>query len=194
MLTRTDILAANLTSPIMLHELILQSLDKIIGESHKVIARDLPLKTGRHIMAVDSQGRPILVSIDISDGGRALLAGLEALETLSENRAWLYKLYPALFEEGDKNKRAFQIENIILVVVAPTLPPGQRYLRRVIHQLKLFTFLPLKIGDELGIYIEAHPSEATEQTTIERTLNRFRTGTTELNTREENYFESLNLP
>lgn len=188
-----DIRATTLNSTDILHELVYQSLDKIIGTPHTVIARELPVKPGHFILATDGQGQTILISFDISDGGRALLAGLEALQQLSENRAWLYKLYPALFDESARHKRALRIDELLLAVVAPKLPPGHHYLRRAMHQLRLFTFRPLSISNEAGLYIESYPNITAEQTPQDD-HNRFRSGLAELNTGEEDYFNSLNLP
>lgn len=139
-----------LTSEQILRELIVDALPQVLGEESSVVSDDLPFE-GRHLLCLDANRRPALVSFDARDGGRALLAGLLAVERLGDNRGLLYRLYPALFQ-GDGGTLADG--DLRLVLLAPEAPPGMGYLARAFPALSVYTFRVLDIGGEIGLLID----------------------------------------
>ena len=66
-----------LTSGQILRELIMDALPQVLGEDSSVISADLPFEGG-HLLCLDANRYPALVTFDARDGSRALLAGLLA--------------------------------------------------------------------------------------------------------------------
>lgn len=146
-----------LTSDEILRELLTDSLPHILGESCEVITHDLPFE-GRHILCLDAERRPALVAYDGRDGGRALLAGLAAIEGLCDNRGMLYRLYPGLFSGHSRQAGpAFRSEDLRLVVLAPRALPGVAYLRQAFPALTVCTFRILEVDGKIGLLIETAP-------------------------------------
>jgi len=188
-----DINSTHLSSDDMLNELILQSLDKILGSHHKVISRDLPFTCGHPILALDSRQYPALVVVDRREGGQALLSGLKILEALNTHRAWVFRLYPELF---GNDQHALRPHDIQLFILAPTAPPGIDYLTQGFTQLHAFTFQALLVNGEAALLINAvteksepAPTRAADKIKAEI----FRTGMPELEKTEEDYFRNLNI-
>jgi hypothetical protein len=142
-----------LTSDEILKELVTDSLTNVLGESHEIISDNLPFD-GHHVLAINAERRPVLIAWDGRDGGRALLAGLAAIEGLSDNRAMLYRLYPALFRGNRDSSAIFRIEDMQLIVLAPKPPPGGSYLRQSFHNLTIYTFRILEVDGKIGLLIE----------------------------------------
>lgn len=149
-----------LTSDEILRELVTDSLTSILGEGHEIISDNLPFD-GHHILALNSERRPVLLAYDSRDGGRALLAGLAAIDGLSDNRAMLYRLYPALFRGNRDSSAIFRIEDMQLAVLAPKALPGGHYLRQAFRNLSIHTFRILEVDGKIGLLIEAPREDAT---------------------------------
>ncbi len=180
----------SLTSDEILKELVTDSLPNILGESHEVISDNLPFE-GHHILALNAERRPVMIAYDSRDGGRALLAGLAAIEGLSDNRAMLYRLYPALFRGNRESSAIFRVEDMQLVVLAPKAPPGGAYLRHAFHNLAAFTFRILEVDGKIGLLIETSRGDDAVNTHLQaRTPVRaaFRTGHMALSPEEDAYF------
>jgi len=182
-----------LSSNQILLELVYESLDQFLGKSHTVISDDLPYD-GNHILALDSNNKAILLCCDNRDGGRALLNGLMVLDGLTSNRAWLYRLYPALFKEHSNNPGGFKLENIRLMILAPTPPPGGAYLNHLCPSLIYFLARALEINGEIGLFLDKQEvsisSEECQDTTPEPIVaHPFRSATLSLTEEEETYFQ-----
>ena len=187
-----EICNTGLSSDGMLNELIFQSLDKILGAPHRVISRDLPFSAGHSILALTEKQQPALIVFDRRDGGQALLTGLMILESLDTHRAWAFRLYPELL---GTDKHAWQPEDIQLYLLAPSPPPGRKYLERNLTHIHIFTFQPLLINGDIGLLIEP-PADVSPSAPAEEKpagTDRFRTGLPELEKTEEDYFRNLNI-
>lgn len=182
----------SLTADEILEELVTDSLPNILGSPHEVIASSLPFE-GNHILALDAAQRPTLVSYDGRDGGRALLTGLGVLEGLTENRAIFCRLYPGLFTKGGGDGPMFRIEDVRLITLSPTPPPGGVHLQQALPSLYPHTFRLLEVDGEIGLLLEAPLPRAQMAGTSGETAPPapkapFRTGTTALSAEEERYF------
>lgn len=181
-----------LTSDEILKELVIDSLPHMLGESYEVITNNLPFD-GNHLLALDSRRQPTVVTYDNRDGGRALLAGLTVIEGLADNRAMLYRLYPALFRGDRRNGGIFRVEEIRLVLLSPTPPPGGVYLEQALRFVTVYTFRALEVDDTFGLLIES-PRHDRGAEDIPGELPRtspgpvFRSGEAELAAEEERYF------
>ncbi len=174
-----------LSSNQVLFELVYESLDQFLGKPHTVVSNDLPYE-GNHILALDATGKPALLCCDSRDGGRALMNGLNVMEGLSGNRAWFYRLYPALFKENGNNRGGFQMENIRLMILAPTPPPGGAYLKRICPSLTYFLVRALEVNGEIGLFLESQKEGELGDTALDTTtINPFREATPALSEEEE---------
>lgn len=187
---------AALLSNDILQELIFQSIDRLIGKPHTIITRDLPF--GDHyILAQNAQKQVALITFDLTDGGRALLAALAGLDHLKQHRAWLFRLYPSLFEERSGQQRALRVEDIQIIVVAPKPPPGHELLCKAMPQLSLFTFQALEIDGEIGLLLSAVDKETrlevNHPSSKDTDLEPFRPTLAALNNEEEAFFHELNI-
>ena len=187
-----DIHSTHVNSDDILHELIFQSLEKILGKAHHIISRDLPFSSSCSLLALDNQQRPALIVFDRHDGGQALLAGLKLLDSLDTHRAWVLRLHPELL---DNEHHALRPEDIQLYILAPTKPPGSDYLKRECPQLHLLTFQALLINGEPGLLIEPAANTPEQEPARETAAPHatFRTGMAELEKTEEDYFHNLNI-
>lgn len=185
--------AVPLTSGEILKELVIDSLPHLLGESCELITHNLPFE-GNPLVALDAEQRPAVITFDHRDGGRALLTGLTAVEGLTANRAMLYRLYPALFRGNRHNSAIFRIEDIRLIVLAPTPPPGGTYLEQTFRSLTVCTFRILEVGGEIGLLIEPpqrpgdHTGPAGEYPGMPAQPV-FRAGRVTLSAEEEHYFQ-----
>lgn len=188
----TDISSTQLDSDDMLNELIFQSLDKILGTPHQIISRDFPFTGTQPILALDCNQHPALIVFDRHDGGQALLTGLKILESIESNRAWLLRLHPELL---DNDQHALRPEDIQLFILAPTLPPGADYLKQGFSQLHVLTFQPLLINGKAALLIEPAATTFEQVPAKNKKIepSPFRTGMTELEKTEEDYFRNLNI-
>jgi len=186
----TKISTTSLNSDDTLSELIIQSLDRILGSGHHIISRDLPLDSGHAILALAD--KPVLIVFDRHDGGQALLTGLKILEAFDNHRAWAFRLYPELL---GNNQQAWQPEDIRLYILAPTPPPGQEYLEHGLPQLRILTFQALLIDGDINLLIEpsAEPNPVSLREHKTSRSDTFRTGMPELEKSEEDYFRNLNI-
>lgn len=181
-----------LTSDEILKELVIDSLPHMLGESHEVITSNLPFE-GNHILALDSQRQPAVITYDNRDGGRALLAGLSVIEGLANNRAMLYRLYPALFRGDRRNSGIFRVEEVRLILLSPNPPPGGVYLEQALRFVRVYTFRALEVDDTFGLLIESPHRQAEERDIageLPPTTSHpvFRSGNTALAAEEERYF------
>ncbi len=171
------------TSQLLL-ELVQESLDHILGTGHTLISNKLPY-AGHHLLALDPQDTPCLLSCDNRDGGHALLSALAAMEGLAENRGWLYRLYPGMFRNDGQHGSTLRLESMRLIILAPTAPPGGDYLYRAFPRLDCFLTHALEINGEIGLYIEPHRRQTGAQAPDHATLNPFRTSPAALTAEEE---------
>jgi hypothetical protein len=180
-----------LTSDEILKELVTDSLTNILGESHEVISDSLPFE-GHHILALNAERRPCIIAWDVRDGGRALLAGLTAIEGLSDNRAMLYRLYPALFRGNRDSSAIFRAEDMQLAVLAPKPPPGGAYLRHAFRSLAVYTFRILEVDGRVGLLIETtrdgDAAGANPRADAPLKTPAFRAGHMAMTPEEEGYF------
>lgn len=178
-----------LTSDEILRELVTDSLSNLLGEGHEVISEKLPFD-GHHILALNAERQPVLIAWDNRDGGRALLAGLAAIEGLGDNRAMLYRLYPALFRGNRDSSAIFRVEDMQLIVLAPKSPPGGSYLRQAFRNLSVHTFRILEVDGKIGLLIET-PRDDTggTQTQARHPVKAsFRAGQMTMTPEEDGYF------
>jgi len=178
-------------SDAVLKELVLQSLDKIIGSSYRLIGRDLPFNIGHALLAIDGQGQPALIVIDQHDGGQALLKGLKLLEAMEKHRACLFRLYPDLF--GNR-QHALRSDDIHLYLMAPSSPPGADYLRRIFTHLHIHTFQTLLINGEPGLLITDPGTTVQSVADQQESDTRFRSDSTTLTAEENAYFDNQTVP
>lgn len=183
-----------LTSDEILQELVTDTLPQILGESFELITNDLPFE-GNHLLCLDADKHPAVVSYDGRDGGRALLAGLAVIEGLSDNRGMLYRLYPALFRgHPPGNGAGFRSEDLRLIVLAPLALPGMAYLKHAFPALTARTFRILEVDGNIGLLIEAPQHDAGDVaagTDVPAPVAPFRSGISEeptLSAQEERYF------
>ncbi len=153
MATHMHIRQIPLSSNQLLLELIQESLEHIIGTPHTLISNKLPYE-GHHLLALDAEDKPVLLCCDNRDGGRALLSALGVLEGLAGNRGWLYRLYPGIFQNDGRHGSVFRIDDMRLIILAPTPPPGGDCLRKAFPRLSCFLTHALEINGEIGLYIE----------------------------------------
>ncbi len=182
-----------LSSNQVLLELVYESLDQFLGKSHTVISTDLPYE-GNHILALDANNKAVLLCCDSRDGGRALLNGLMVLDGLTSNRAWFYRLYPALFKEHSNNPGGFQLENIRLMILAPTPPPGGTYLNRLCPSLIFFLARALEINGEIGLFLEKQEAatagaDSQDSAPESSVIHPFQDATPSLTEEEEAFFQ-----
>ncbi|MGE0370500.1 MAG: hypothetical protein AB7Q01_01285 [Gammaproteobacteria bacterium] len=182
-----------LTSDQILRELISDSLPHILGAGCTVVSNDLPFD-GNHLLCLDADRRPVLVTFDARDGGRALLAALAAIEGLSDNRGMLYRLYPALFQRDPPHRGAvFRSEDLRLVVLSPQAPPAAAYLAHAFPALSAQTFRILEVDGDIGVLIEpALRGTVPAGAVPPETSAPFRSGpesVVELTAQEERHFE-----
>lgn len=183
--------AIPLTPDDILQELVLDSLPDMLGSPHEIIAPHLPFE-GNHILALDPVWRPTVVSYHGCDGGRALLAGLGVLDALAHNRAILYRLYPKLFARHDGGGAILSLEDMRLIVLSPTPPPGRTFLERTLPAVSVYTFRTVEIDGEIGLLLDASPGPDAEDTggvpPPRAPGTGFRTGGVSLSAEEERYF------
>ena len=180
----------SLSSDEILIELIRDSLDHLLSAGYEVVADNLPFE-GHHLLVLDDKHRPVIVSCDLRDGGRALLHGLAVVEGLTGHRGMLYRLYPSLFGNDPEHRFNFRQDDARLIVLAPRRPPGGRYLRRAFPFLSIYTFQTLEVGDQVGLLIEGEPPIEESRETRAETVPPFRNGTQTLTQEEEQYFRDL---
>jgi len=180
----------------ILQELVFQSLDRIIGSSHTIITGDLPYP-GQHILALDQDKQPTLISYDLHDSGRALLSGLSAMDGLVNNRSWLYRLYPALFSDKLNQNAALRIGDIKLAILSPEPIPGNLYIAMTMPNISMYTFQTLDADNNIGLLIEPlhedKKPEKTKDTLEDIAFPQFREGVELLNEEEEAFFQAASL-
>jgi hypothetical protein len=180
----------SLTSDEILKELVSDSLPQILGASFEIISDNLPFE-GNHVLALNSERQPTVVSYDARDGGRALLSGLAVIDGLTDNRAMLYRLYPALFRGTQQNGSIFRVEEMRLAVLSSKPPPGGAYLEHAFRSLSIYTFRILEIDGKIGLLIEnPRLGESGTVNPFPRSSPKttFRVGGTALSAEEENHF------
>ncbi len=180
----------SLTSDEILKELVTDSLPHILGSEFEIISDNLPFE-GNHILALNSDRQPTVISYDARDGGRALLSGLAVIEGLTDNRAMLYRLYPALFRGTQQNGSIFRVEEMRLAVLSSRPPPGGAYLEHAFRSLTLYTFRLLEVDGKIGLLIESpRLGEGGTVNPFPRTPARtaFRIGGAALSPEEESHF------
>lgn len=180
-----------LTSDEILKELVTESLSNLLGEAHQVISDNLPFE-GHHILALDAENRPVLIAYDSRDGGRALLAGLAAIEGLNDNRAMLYRLYPALFRGNGDSSAIFRVEDLQMIVLAPKPPPGGAYLLHAFRNLIIHTFRILEVDGKIGLLIETQRSgDSAAAPALQSPVKAaFRAGGVAMTSEEDNFFRN----
>jgi len=165
-----------------LRALVLESLDAVLGRT-AVLDEALPLE-GAPALVLDGEGRATVVSFDREDAGRAVLAGLKALEALAGAGPWLAGSYPVLAEPA-------LLAGLGLLALGPALPPG---LGRVgtPPRLTVGAFRCVRVGEETGLLIDlVAPTPPEAQTAAVARVRPFRTGFVSLSDAEEAFFEGL---
>lgn len=187
---RPQIKPISLSSDDILIELVRDSLDHLLTSGYEVVAENLPFD-GQHLLVLDHEHRPVIVSCDLRDGGRALLHGLAVVEGLTGHRGLLYRLYPSLFGTDPERRFIFRQDDARLIVLAPRRPPGGRYLHRAFPFLSIYTFQTLQVGDQVGLLIEAAPPKQESRDARMEATAPFRTGAQALSQEEEQYFRDF---
>lgn len=143
---------------------------------------------GEPILAMDSQHRPLILSFDTHDTGRALVNGLRAMEQAWLHHPLLSRVHPELFDH-----QAWGHLQLLLILPEP-LPSIPLFANN--REILLYTFQCLTVDGDLAILIE--PQEKTESVFLARppivseapktppTLQK-----TELDTEEKRFFQSL---
>ena len=188
-----NIQTAHQVSEQALHELITHTLDKIIGPNYELITAQLPFD-GNHILAMNVENRPVVISHDKDDGGMALLSGIAALEKLTSDSNLIYRSYPRLAEISPSSDDLLTTEAVQLVILSPREVPGTMYLNKVLHNISFYTYHVLKINDDIGLYIETSNSNDDEKYSINlqsAPQAEFRTGRTNLSKEEELFFQEM---
>lgn len=168
-----------------LRDMALEALDAVLGPT-TVLARSAPLE-GEPALVLDGQGAVVVVTIDGTDGARALMAGLKALDGLAAAAPWMARTLPDL-PEGTS------LANARLLVLAPTAPPGLARLGAP-TQVAAAEIRAVRVGEEVGLLIA--PVAAALDTWGERALepaphrNPFRTGLVTLSADETAFFDRL---
>jgi hypothetical protein len=177
-----------------LHELVLQSMDQILGTSYEIITDKLPFD-GNHILALDEERKPVVITYDNDDSGKALLSGIAVLEKLMSSRELLYRLYPRLAEITSSDDPMLSIEDILLIILAPQAIPGAHYLTRLLPNVSVYTHHTLKINDDVGLLIEPTTPKIDDKFSIDLAANlqppEFRTGRFNLDEEEELFFQQI---
>ncbi len=186
--------SVTLTSDEQLHELIVQSLDRLLGMDYEVIAARLPLE-GNHILTLDSDHNPVVIGYSHKDGRHALLSGISAVEKLMVTRDLICQLYPRLSEVSTSGEDILTSENIRLMILIPESIPGSQYLTGVLSNIRVFTYQALQIDNDIGLLIEPAAQPATtmksSETPAPGTLPEFRIGKVNLNEEEERFFQEI---
>jgi hypothetical protein len=186
-----EISNTRIRSDAVLKELVLQSLDKIIGPSYRLLGRDLPFNIDHALLALDGNGQPSLIVVDQQDGGQALLKGLKLLEAMEKHRACVFKLYPDLF--GNR-QHALRSDDIHLYLMAPSAPPGGDCLRRIFTRLHIRTIQTLLINGEPALLIGDPEPNAPPIQEQEAPDARFRSDSSTLTAEENAYFDNQPAP
>jgi hypothetical protein len=134
-------------------KLILESLGPHVGVD-EIIDPELPLN-GSPILALDTEGHPLIISFDTDDGAEALLMGLNAWDELQSSKPWLARLYPTLTTESISHY-------LRLMVLSPDLPPGARCLTEHPSFITFYTFRVLRLNTETVILIEPQAITQTD--------------------------------
>lgn len=168
-----------------LRDLVLGGLETVLG-STTVLARSTPLE-GEPALVLDGQGDLVVVTIDASDGARALLAGLKALEGLAAAAPWMARTLPEWPDTAFPDAAR-------LLVLAPSAPPGLARLGSP-ERVAAAEIRAVRMGDEVGLLIS--PVAATLAAWGGRPLasvprrNPFRTGLITLSPDEAAFFDRL---
>ena len=182
-----------LSSNRILSELVEEFLPQIIGASYSLISNDLPYE-GHHILALNSDDKPVLLSCDHQDGGRAFLNALAVLDGLERDRAWLFRLYPALFTGDAYYHGKFRPQDLRLITLAPTLPPGAVHLCRRFPALSCRIARAMEVNGEIGLFIEPEAQIAFVQQELQEAesakIKPFRSGVATLTEEEKRYFST----
>ncbi len=182
-----------LSSSRILLELVEEFLPQVIGTPYSLISNDLPYE-GHHILVLDSSDKPVLLSCDHQDGGSAFLNALAVLDGLNRDRAWLFRLYPALFTGDAYYHGNFRPEDIQLITLAPTLPPGMAQLCRRFPALSCRVAQAMEVNGEIGLFIEPEALMAFDPSAMHEAetaaIKPFRSGTVTLTEEETRYFNS----
>jgi hypothetical protein len=189
-----QIRSATLTSDEQLHALIVQSLDRLLGSDYELIAAKLPL-VGNHILTLDADHKPVVISYNHNDGGHALLSGIGVVEKLVVSRDLLCQLYPRLSEVSASGEHILTSENIRLMILTPESIPGTQFLTDVLSNISVYTYQQLQIDDDIGLLIEpaAQPANTMKpsETPAPVTFPEFRIGRVNLNEEEERFFQEI---
>jgi len=170
-----------------LRDLVLGALDTVLGPT-TVVARSAPLE-GEPALVLDGSGEVVVVAFDATDGARALLSGLKALEGLAAAAPWLInaRTLPDLPE-------AASLDAARLLVLAPTAPPGLARLGAP-DRVSAAEIRAVRVGDEVGLLIVPVAAALTpwggRALAAQPRRNPFRTGLVTLSPEEAAFFDRL---
>lgn len=169
-----------------LRDLILASLEPVLGPA-AVLDPALPLE-GAPALVLDGEGRATLVSFDTSDPGRALLAGLAALEAVAAAGPWLAGQHPALAEPS-------ALEGLGLLVLGPSAPVGLARAGAP-PRVRFGAFRAVRVGDQVGLLVEPLAAAAPPpgKAAPAARPRPFRTGFVSLSADEAAFFERVPGP
>ena len=190
-----QISGTTISSNTVFADLIEGSLRDIIGDPHTVITSNLPYD-GNHILALDQEQRPTLICCDSRDGGRALIFALSAIEGMMANRAWFYRAFPQLCKDHSEQNSLFSIEDIGIIILAPTPPPGGEYLKQLFPRISAYIVQPLMINDEVSLLTQpCFSNDKYEKLTYTnenlQQPHPFRRGSDILNTEEKEFLDAI---
>lgn len=176
--------AATMPEGPALRALVLASLEPVLGGA-AVLDEALPLE-GAPALVLDGEGRATLVSFDPADAGRALLAGLAALEAVASAGGWLAGHYPALAAPE-------ALDGLRLLALGPTVPLGLSRTGTP-ERLRVGAFRAVRVGEETGLLIDIvsdHPQPLEGPAPGAGRLQPFRTGLVTLTAEEEAFFDRV---
>jgi hypothetical protein len=167
-----------------LRDLVLGSLESLLG-STTVLARSAPLE-GEPALVLDGQGELVVVTFDATDGSRALLAGLKALEGLTAAAPWMVRTLPDWPESAAPDAAR-------LLVLAPAAPPGLARLGAP-ERVAAAEVRAVRVGEEVGLLIAPVAASLASWGGMLATAarrNPFRTGLVTLTAEEAAFFDRL---
>lgn len=166
-----------------LRRLVIDSLGPVLGGG-TVVVPELPIEGGP-ILALGTDGTPIVISFDAEDATRAVVGGLQALEEVTRQGDWLVKLCPDI-----PAGTSFAAPR--LVALAPEVPSGATRMTEG-SGVFLYTYRALRVNGEQGLLIEPWQPNAANKPfkPHEGRTNRFRTGEILLTPDEQTFFEHI---
>ena len=165
-----------------LRRLIIDSLGPVLGGG-TVVVPELPIDGGP-ILALGTDGVPVVISFDAADATRAVVGGLKALEEVTRQGEWLLKLCPDI-------PPGTPFTSPRLVALAPEVPSGATRLTEG-SGVFLYLYRTVRVNGELGLLVEPWQPKAANSGPKPHAgrRNRFRTGEVTLTPDEQVFFNT----